>query len=338
MSFPVEDEARAHRAGKVATPDRSSAFRAASEPVTTPPTLVRPSRGPGTRSALQTATPSAAITGRRRFLGRLVAVWLVVEVVVTAAAGYAVQTARANLTDSFELRAEVVADGLAAYVEERQVLAAARAVDLLADETVSVDQLQTVATGLGFTIGAVFDADGRLLVGLPYRADFVGRDFTGDLEHIRIAVAEGRPVVSQAVVSPAIDTPVVAIAAPYATPYGTRIITGVFALQGGPLSAILSDAVALDAWHVELIDRDGIVIAANADQMPAELTPLAMLRPGVAEALNARTQGEFMDSDGQESLFTSADVAATGWRLIARSTGRLVPWSSCSGSWAWRSP
>lgn len=267
--------------------------------------------------ALSVAGSSGRVTGWRGYVGRLVAAWLVVGAVATAAVGYAVHTGHAGLTESFEFRARLVGDGIAEHVSGHQVLAAARAVDLLADEMVSLDQLQTVATGLGFTIGAVFDDDGRLLVGLPYRADFVGRDFTGDLEHVRIAVAEGRPVVSQAVVSPAIETPVVALAAPYATPFGTRIVTGVFVLQGGVFSELLQDAVPLDATHVELIDRDGHIIAASANDLPAELTPLSELRPRVAAVLGERSSGEFVGSDGRPYRFTAVDIGETGWRLVA---------------------
>lgn len=51
-------------------------------------------------------------------------------------------------------------------------------------------------------------------MGLPYNPDLVGRDFTSTLEHVRIAAGEGRPAVSQAVVSPALGTPAVGIAHP----------------------------------------------------------------------------------------------------------------------------
>ncbi len=299
-------------------PVRSSSRHTAGSSMVAPdPKRVRASHAPPSTSQPPAAGPLTTAPGWLRYVAGLVAAWIVVLLLATAAVGYAIQSARESLIAGFELRAEVVGDSIASHVVNRQGRAVERAIDVLADETVSVAQLEGVATELGFTIGAVFDAEGRMLIGLPYRPDFVGRDFTDQLEHVRIAVDTGRPAISQVMISPAISTPVVAVAAPYPTPHGTRIITGVFALQGGVFRELLNDSMPLYATHVELVDRVGRVIAASADEVSGEPTPLSELRPRVAGALRERSQGEFVGSNRQRYQFTSVEVGDTGWRLVA---------------------
>jgi len=167
------------------------------------------------------------------------AAWLVVAAVAAAGIAYGLSAEHRRIWEAFQGQVGDTADGFADQVETHQRLLGARAVELLAGETLSSPDLRTLVTGLGFESGAVFDDRGRYLTSTMFREEAVGQDFTQTLEHVQVAVSQGRPATSQAVVSPNLGTAAIGIAAPYQTPYGRRIVTGVLTLRGGALGDLV---------------------------------------------------------------------------------------------------
>ena len=248
------------------------------------------------------------------------ATWLVVAVLVAAAIVYGLSAERARLQSSFELRTELLAEQLADGIRSRQELLAARATDLLAGESVEVSDVRTVVTGLGFESGAVFDDRGRYITSLTFREEAVGQDFTDALEHVRIAAVEGRPGTSQVVISPGLGTAAIGLSTPYATPYGTRLVTGVLTLQGGILDDLVDAYPTLETVRADLLDRDGNVIAShNRTLSGSEVVAYDEMDPTAAAALATTPTGTYEHPDGRTHVYHAVDIDGTDWRLLVAS-------------------
>ena len=93
---------------------------------------------------------------------------------------------------------------------------------------------------------------GRVLHTVPADPAVVGQDLTGRYEHLRIAVRQGRPAVSQVVPSAVRHEQVVAFAVPFDTPSGRRVFSGAVAITDSPLSKYLASAWTLAGIKVQL--------------------------------------------------------------------------------------
>ena len=240
-------------------------------------------------------------------------VWLVV--VGTSAIVVAQSECRERQTrvDEFTLRTTVAGNVLATYLDDQEALLHARAQDLLSGTVVSPRRLQVVTSGLGFAGGGVFDSKGRLLMISPYVPALIGHDYS-TLEHVHKAMVTNQPAVSQVLISPALQTPVVGIAVPLETSGGRRIITGVLRMDGSQLTSLLRTSANLQATGVYLVDHANHVIADGA-RLKAMITPLAIVAPSLAQSLTSSPNGTY-STGGTSNLFVSTAVDGTGWRLI----------------------
>ncbi len=238
-------------------------------------------------------------------------------VVVVASGIVAIQSdarERKALSDQFTLRTTIAGTFLARYVQDQQTLMRVRGEDLLAGPIVTAQQLKLVVSGLGFAGGGVFDGNGRLLMNAPYLPAFIGRDYSATLEHVRLAVQTNRSAVSQVLVSPALNTPVVALAVPYPTSAGRRIFTSVLRVDGNTLTNLLGNSVGLQTDAIYLIDRTEYVIAGSS-ALKAAIIPLSSLAPALPHALAHNARGSYT-ADHHSQYYASSSVGATGWRLV----------------------
>lgn len=82
----------------------------------------------------------------------------------------------------------------------------------------------------------LLDENGRLLQVWPAQPSLIGRDMTVDYAHLRVATRDGKVGVSEVVKSAAQRAPVTAIAVPYDTPQGRRVLSGAFSPATTPLA------------------------------------------------------------------------------------------------------
>jgi hypothetical protein len=116
-----------------------------------------------------------------------------------------------------------------ALVERRQ------AVDHLGQPATSRDAFNRVVNDQQFKAAVLLDASGRALQVWPPAPKLIGINLASRYVHLRIATRGGVGV-SNVVPSAARHVPIVAIAVPYASPAGRRVISGAFTLQSTPLA------------------------------------------------------------------------------------------------------
>jgi signal transduction histidine kinase len=249
------------------------------------------------------------------FLWAPLLAWALVVLLSGVAFTVANSAAHAQLQDSFNARTGIGADILNRYMLDEISLSGTRARLRLSGPAPTADQLQIIVLSFGYSSAGVMDDRGRVLVVEPYDAALIGKDFAGLVEHVRVAVAENRPAVSQVTISPVLHNPVVGIAVPFETAYGRRIFTGSLDLQGTTLNNRIRESIGLQASELTLMDRTGHVIA---DTSPLPLTPatVSALHPALAAALSHASSGIYTNGTDQR-LYASSPVGATGWRLVS---------------------
>lgn len=268
------------------------------------------------------APPSSRGSGRGWRAFNWVAMPLLTLVAVLGLAVVAVEVSDDAQRDAaratLDARTGVISGLIADHVEALQATASERAGDLLTGAVVDPEQLRSVVVGMGFTTGAVFDADGRLLVGLSGRPELVGQPFADRLEHLRVALTEGRPVASQAIVSPALQVPTVALAVPYPTPQGRRVLGLVGTLESDVLHDLLDRAAGLERLELTVVDREGRIVASTREGFARELVDLADWDPALDEALARARSGELVRPDGTARVYASSPVGRTGWDVAVQ--------------------
>lgn len=244
------------------------------------------------------------------------AVWSVVMLTVVGALWYARSAEHARVESTFQLRTEATADRLASAIELKQELLGERAVAVLAGEEVSVEALRSVVVALGFELGGVFDGEGRYITATRFDPARVGVDLTDELEHVGITAAQGRPAVSQVLVPSSRGVAVVAVSAPYETPYGSRIIAAGMTVRGGVLDDVLYGELRRGPVQTDVVDRDGVLITSAGGGTPSDAVPYEEWNPAAADALTESPVGRYVTSDGVERFLSSAPIEGTDWRVV----------------------
>ncbi len=248
---------------------------------------------------------------RSLLLAALVAALLV-------AAGGLLQTsqddARRQLEERFELRLALGSGFVAAFLadvaqRERRVAESELATASLDDRA-----LQRAATALGVDAAVLLDAAGHLLQVVPHRDEIIGTNLANTYDHLRRAT-EGEIAISQVVNSAATGSPVMAIAAPFESESGLRVISGGFLIDQTPLAAYLHAAIPFASAEIYLVDDRNVVVASNQtgeDVSPAPETVPATL----AEAAGRAASGRYATA-GADHFFATHEVPDAPLRLIA---------------------
>lgn len=264
-----------------------------------------------------------------RFAAVPLAVWLLVSAVGTSGVLYLQQRARDAAVERFSARATLMRDFVVSYVADLLERERVQAGAFLTEATVSERDFVRSVGAFGYPSAVLLDQHGRVLQVAPPQPALIGTDLTGRYAHLRTAVVDGRPAVSGVVPSAARGVPVVAFAVPFAAPSGRRVFSGAIDVGRSALSAYLNTAIPLSGVRVQLVDRDGTVVASNRALDPAAPT-LARHDRSLADALRVRPAGRFQ-RDGTRWRYTSQPIAGTPWRLSA-AVSEPVLFASLSGS------
>ncbi|GIM89872.1 sensor histidine kinase [Paractinoplanes toevensis] len=250
-----------------------------------------------------------------RFVAAPLAIWLLLTAGGAAALLWAQNRGRAAVVQRFDLRLDLMADFVASYVADLIDRERVQAQALLADSVVSQRDFTRSVAGFGYPAAVLLDARGRLLHAVPPDPSQRGRDLTGRYAHLRTAVYDGRPAVSQVVRSAVRKDFVVAFAVPFDTTSGRRVFSGAVTIARSPLSAYLSSAWTLAGIQVQLTDSAGAVAASN-HTIRTSTPSLSADNPDLARALTHHDRGRYQ-AGGRWWRYVSLPIPATPWRLSA---------------------
>lgn len=175
---------------------------------------------------------------------------------------------------------------------------------------VSSDAFDAAVSSFGFTAAVLLDDQGRALAVSPQKPSLLGTEVASQYRHLSAALA-GEDAVSDVVLSAAERRPIVAVAVPFDTANGRRIISGGYDLTASPLASFLASTSALPGRQVYLVDQNDAIVAATEMVVSRSLSEhapeLAAARPGL------RT----VDRNRVDHVVVAKPVPGTTWRLIA---------------------
>lgn len=153
----------------------------------------------------------------------------------------------------------------------------------------------------------LIDSDGRVISSLPDSDSIVGRRVAYRYSHLQKAL-EGETAVSDVVLSAVQRKPVVAIAVPFKTEFGERVLNAGFEINSETLSRLVKNKITIENSNFALLDSTGAAIASTAPGVSASIDERA-----VASSLGAnRTASSGIDNGAFYSL---APVSGTPWTL-----------------------
>jgi diguanylate cyclase (GGDEF)-like protein len=274
---------------------------------------------------------------RRRFDPARLWLPLALAAVLGLVSGFGVIMARAQgdardaLQDRFQSRLDLTARFTTAYDADVLAREAAIGARRLGEAAPTATQFDDVMEDFGFVAGAVLDASGRVIQIYPEEPELLGVDLAARYADMARAVS-GIPSISNVVMIPGRDTPVVAYAVPFETPYGRRVLSGAFDVSTTPLSDHLESALPYGGGEVFLVDATSALVASNLP-LARFLRTLDGADHGLALATATSTSGRYQ-RDGLWRWFTTSPVIGSSLHMVA-SAPENVLYLPISGASAW---
>jgi signal transduction histidine kinase/CheY-like chemotaxis protein/HPt (histidine-containing phosphotransfer) domain-containing protein len=237
------------------------------------------------------------------------------------------ERSKSQILTNFRARGKTSAGFVSTFLSaqaERETQSAQR---FLSGRSGLARELSQIAIGFGSHVAGLFDHAGRVIAILPRDPRIVGSEVASRYAHLS-AAESGRTAVSGVVPSAARHEPVVAIAVPYATPYGRRVFSPAYPVAGSVLAIFVDHAIAQKKHLALLVDAGGNIIAASP-HVPAGTQ--RRLSPALARAM-ARASHGGVTLAGQPSTFDVAPVAGAPWRMVIAEPNSTL-FASISG-WA----
>jgi diguanylate cyclase (GGDEF)-like protein len=181
---------------------------------------------------------------------------------------------------------------------------------LLSTEVVTRKQFASFLTIFGFGPAVLLDSTGRAIAIAPQAPTLIGADLARIYVYLRTALG-GLPTVSNVVPSAADGTPTVALATPFDTVFGRRVVSGAFGLATQPMGIYLHHVLPYTDSVVYLVDQAGTVIVASSDSTGT----LSETNPDLADAIARSDSGNYR-SGNADLQFAVAPVGGTPWRLV----------------------
>lgn len=269
----------------------------------------------------------------RKYVARPLIVWALVVSAVAAGVIWVDTNGHVELEHRFRLRVVIASDFVSTYVDDLIARERAQAQQFLSDPVVDERAFEQSVASFGYASAVLVGDNGHVIHAVPSNPTILGVDLSQRYEHLRRALQDNQPAVSQAVSSAAAGLPVVSFAVPFQTPTGRRVFAGAVDIRSSSLGDYLTHAIALTGAHTYLVDNSGNIVGAN--QTLTGISPLADREPGLARAVAADESGRYEDED-EAWHFDSAPVVGTPWKLVAavRNTVLYQPMAgSAVGGW-----
>lgn len=245
--------------------------------------------------------------------------------------------ARDDLVRRFRVRGQTGVQLISSYIRDVGGREATFAAKRLSDPQPSREAFEAMVDSFGFEAAVLLDAEGNLTHVYPHREDILGQNLAGRYAHLSRALS-GQTAVSDVVPSAAKNLPVVAVAVPYETPHGRRVVSGAFAIGSSPLDEFLANILPYRA-NVYLIDSSSMIMASTAS-VSEVFTPLGRQDPALYRSLRFEGADTYVRG-GDKHVVSLQAVPNTSWSLVmsapqARVLGPLlgfqwVPWLVYAG-------
>jgi signal transduction histidine kinase len=221
--------------------------------------------------------------------------------------------ARDELAERFAVRGVLAAHFAESYLEEVVAAERRRAAVWLGRRDVRRAQFIRTLEAFDFQAALLLDERGRVLYSSPLDPKLVGQDLDARYAHLEAAVA-GRVAVSNVVPSASAGVPVVAVAVPFPSGAGRRVLSGAFALDRTPLAAYLRNALPIAGSRLYVVDGNGRIVVANTDEALRNFD-LATFDPHLSRAMGAADRGTAPDPAG-DRFFAVEPIPSTPWRVV----------------------
>jgi len=219
--------------------------------------------------------------------------------------------ARSHLESSFALRGQSSAQFVATYLTEQASREHEAATRFLSAPGVSSARFSIVAGSLGSAGAVLLDGSGRVLDALPSHALRRGVPLAARFDHLAEA-ERGRTGISGIVTSPVTGASVTAIAVPFQTPEGLRVLSADYPASGLALDALVDHTISYPQHEVFLLDARGQVIASSPRVLGSTL---GAADPWLATAARHSSVGA-VPGAGTPRTFTAARVPGSSWQIV----------------------
>jgi diguanylate cyclase (GGDEF)-like protein len=238
---------------------------------------------------------------------------------------------RSQVLAALGLRGTSSATFVSAFLAQQADREQDTAGELLAEPKVSGERFRTVVAAFGSDAAVLLDSAGRVLAVAPSDPRLLGKPIATRYAHLA-AAERGRVAVSNVVPSAVGGVPVAAVAVPFASARGRRVLSVAYGVSGSTLEAFVDHTISYRQHQVYLVDPAGHLVAASPRTHASSLEQAA---PSLARAVTRSSLGS-VPGAGTPSSFTVAAVPGTSWRvIIAVPDSRLY---ASVGGWAARIP
>jgi diguanylate cyclase (GGDEF)-like protein len=218
---------------------------------------------------------------------------------------------KSQVRSSFALRGKTSARFVDTYVSQQATREMQAAKRFLSAPHVSARDFEVVASTLGGADAVLLDSSGRVLANYPEKPSLRGQLIAANYSHLASA-EQGRTAVSGQIYSPVDGTPATAVAIPYQSAVGRRVLSADYPAIDLALDALVDHTISYPQHNVYIVDGSERIVAASPR---TQSVTLAQESPELARASAHATRGP-VTNNGKPSEFTSTPVPGTSWRLL----------------------
>jgi diguanylate cyclase (GGDEF)-like protein len=271
------------------------------------------------------------IDEEHRRWSRLIAPLRLAVVLATIAVGILLtqHASRRQILVNLQARGESSAGFVSTFLSEQAEREIHTGRSLLSGRRTTSSGFGVVVASFGSPAAVLLNRSGRLLQVVPRDPAIIGTDLGSRYAHLRAAEA-GHVAVSGVVLSAADHKPIIAIAVPYHTRAGRRVLSIAYPVAQTALADLVRLTTLSTPHRVMLVDAQGNIIAGNPS--PSGST-LKRANPQLAAAVSHAPQGNVRIA-GLAARYVSVAVPGTSWHLvIAIADAKLF--SAINGSALW---
>jgi diguanylate cyclase (GGDEF)-like protein len=219
--------------------------------------------------------------------------------------------ARSHLESNFRLRGQSTATLVATYLSQQALHQKDSAERFLSGRAVDGKSFEVVARAFGSDAAVLLDAHGRVLKSVPQDQALRGSRLAGAYPNLALA-ERGGVAISNALASPGLKESVTAIAVPFQTPTGRRVLSIAYGVRSADLGVFVNHAITYPQHEVVLLDGGEKLLAASPRLGTGALR---QVDPALARAASHASHGPVPGARAPSS-FTSAAVPGTHWRVV----------------------
>jgi diguanylate cyclase (GGDEF)-like protein len=239
------------------------------------------------------------------------------------------RTNRRQILASLQSRAVSSAGFVSTFLSEQAARELHTGRSLLSGRHTTSSGFGVVVASFGSPAAVLLDRSGRLLQVVPRDPAILGTDIGPHYAHLRAAEA-GHIAVSGVVLSAADHKPVIAIAVPYRTHGGRRVLSIAYPVAQTALADLVRLTTTATPHRVLLVDAQTKIIAGNPT--PSGST-LSQADSKLAAAITRSPQGNVRIA-GSAARYVSVPVPGTSWHLVVAIADDKL-FSSINGSTMW---